>query len=144
MPPHKWSLSLLFVNFGQLGPNSMLWCSDDDANNFIGFLFRRGARSIWKSSWSDEQNIYFELIPLMCKVGQNCNVGLEPQQLCHTPSQMNIYWTNLEVIFIIHSSHTSLVSDWFDHHLGGSSSLTRGKTQQGFFCSDLGFHCRFD
>ena len=34
------------VNFGQLGPNSMLQCSYDDGHIFVGFLLRRGARLV--------------------------------------------------------------------------------------------------
>ena len=73
----------------------------------------------------------------MCKVGQNCNVGLEPQQMCHTSSQMDIYRSTLEVIFTItHHTFFSLVSDWFDHHLE-ASFLSHVEIQQlGFrICS---------
>ena len=68
----------------------------------------------------------------MCKVGQNCNVGLEPQQMCHTPSQMDIYRSTLEVIFTITHHILSL-------HLIGSIIILEalllshvGKRSKGF------------
>ena len=75
----------------------------------------------------------------MCKVGEICNVGLEPQQMCHTPSliYIYIYMSTLEVIFTI--THSLSASDWFDHHLAGLSSLTRGKKQQLGFWTVLRF-----
>ena len=80
----------------------------------------------------------------MCKVGQNWNVGLKPQQMCHTPSQMDIYWSMLEDIFIITHQIFSLCIWFFRSSLGVSSSPHVGKLQQRYFCFDQGFQRRFD
>ena len=68
------------------------------------------------------------------QVGLKWNVGLKPQQLCHTPSLMDINRSMLEVIFT-HPSHQIL-----SPHLIGSITLEAllhphvGKLQQEDFC----------
>ena len=44
----------------------------------------------------------------MCKVGQFCNVGSHAQQMCHTPSLMDIYTGKVGEIFIIITTHIFL------------------------------------
>ena len=108
-----WSPSA-FVNFGQLGPNSMLWCSDDDANIFIGFLLRRGARSIYRSSWSDEQNMYF-LIYSTCKVGLIYPTCI--RDVSHTPTDAYIFER-----LGVHFTHTFL-AEAFSSLLDGDGAV---------------------
>ena len=52
-------------------------------------------------------NLLF-LINYMCKVGQFCNVGSHAQQMCHTPSLMDIYTGKVGEIFIIITTHIFL------------------------------------
>ena len=67
------------------------------------------------------------------QVGQNWNVGLKPQQMCHTPSLMDINRSMLEVIFTHPSSHI------LSPHLIGSIITwsiffsTRGKSSKRIF-----------
>ena len=80
----------------------------------------------------------------MCKVTQNYNVGLKPQQMCQIPSEMDVYWTDLE--FISSFSHHALLScvRLVLSSFGGFSSQTWGETSRVSVRIYLGFQRMFD
>ena len=65
------------------------------------------------------EHIFWFCFPHMCKVGQICNVGLQAQKMCHTPSLMDINWRDL--MLICSSTHHTFSSC----DLIGSISLWR-------------------
>ena len=75
-------------------------------------------------------NLLF-LINYMCKVSQFCNVGSHAQQMCHTPSLMDIYTgkvgENLETTQLTSSSlilkSTSYLEDEFQPHVGRTKRI---------------------
>ena len=73
-------------------------------------------------------NLLF-LINYMCKVSQFCNVGSHAQQMCHTPSLMDIY-TGKVGENMITTTHIFL-SHLKEYELpGGRISATRGKDEE--------------
>ena len=67
----------------------------------------------------------------MCKVSQFCNVGSHAQQMCHTPSLMDIYLgkvgENLDTTQLTSSSlilkSTSYLEDEFQPHVGRTKRI---------------------
>ena len=95
-------------------------------------------------------NLLF-LINYMCKVGQFCNVGSHAQQMCHTPSLMDIYTGKVGENFIttqLTSSSlilksTSYLEDEFQPHVGRTKRTDRTAELQYDFLL-LGFRRKFD
>lgn len=71
-------------------------------------------------------NLLF-LINYMCKVSQFCNVGSHAQQMCHTPSLMDIYigkvGENLHTSSPLILKSTSYLEDEFQPHVGRTKRI---------------------
>lgn len=66
----------------------------------------------------------------MCKVSQFCNVGSHAQQMCHTPSLMDIYTGKVGENLKHNTTHIFLSHPKKYELPGGRISATRGKDKE--------------